>query len=140
VQKAADVLSYKAMTTGTLLQIPYHFEGLDRTALIADEHFVVERIDATAEPASLRTNGRPLILMSLNEPLEVASDKSTVTLSRYQTALIPASAEWCTVSAAGSDTSPFMFVTPPHDREDLAVRLVAAGIPQDSIDRFLEQF
>jgi hypothetical protein len=33
-----------------------------------------------------------------------------------------------------------MFVTPPHDREGLAVRLVAAGIPQDSIDRFMEQF
>jgi hypothetical protein len=78
--------------------------------------------------------------MSLNEPLEVASDASTVTLSRYQTVLIPASAEWCTVGAAGSETSSFMFVTPPHDREGLAVRLVAAGIPQDSIDRFMEQF
>ncbi len=140
VQKAADVLKYEATATGTLLQIPYHFEGLDRTALIADEHFVVERIVATNEPASLRTNGRPLILMSLNEPLEVASDASTVTLSRYQTTLIPAATEWCTVSASGSDTSSFMFVTPPHDREALAVRLVAAGIPQDSVDRFMEQF
>jgi len=140
VQKAADVLNYKATATGVLAQISYRFEGLDRTALIADEHFVVERIAATSEPTSLRTNGRPLILMSLNEPLEVTSDASTVTLSRYQTALIPASSEWCTVSAAGSDASSFMFVTPPRDRESLAVRLVAAGIPQDSIDRFMEQF
>jgi mannose-6-phosphate isomerase len=140
VQKAADVLNYRAMTTGTLLQVPYHFEGLNRTALIADEHFVVERIAATGEPASLRTNGRPLIFMSLSEPLELASNESTVTLSRYQTALIPASAQWCTVRAAESDTSSFMFVTPPHDRQHLPVQLVAAGIPQDSVDRFMEQF
>jgi hypothetical protein len=33
-----------------------------------------------------------------------------------------------------------MFVTPPHDREGLAIQLVAAGIPQDLVDRFLEQF
>lgn len=140
VQKAADVLNYTAAATETLLQIPYHFEGLDRTALIADEHFVVERIVATGEPASLRTQSRPLILMSLNEPLDVASDASTVTLSRYQTALIPASAQWCTVRAAQAGTAPFMFVTPPHDRQRLAVQLVAAGVAQDAIDRFMEQF
>ena len=71
VQKAADVLDYRATTTGTLAQIPYHFEGLERTALIADEHFVVERIVASGEPASIATHGRPLILMSLDAPLEV---------------------------------------------------------------------
>jgi mannose-6-phosphate isomerase len=141
VQKAADVLNYEATAAGTLLQLPYHFEGLDRTALIADDHFVVERIVATGEPASLRTNGRPLILMSLNEPLEVACNGSSVTLSRYQTTLVPAAAEWCTVSAPGSDTSSsFMFVTPPHDRQALAVRVVAAGVAQDRVDRFMEQF
>jgi mannose-6-phosphate isomerase len=140
VNKAADVLNYAATTTGSLGQIPYHFEGLDRTALIADEHFVVERIVADAEPASLSTNERPLILMSLNEPLEVATDASSASLSHYQTVLIPASAQWCTVRAADSDRAPFMFVTPPQDRERLAIQLIAAGIAQDAIDRFMEQF
>src|SRR5580704_15608188 len=140
VEKAADVLHYQATAGGTLLQIPYHFEGLDRTALIADAHFVVERIVATSEPATLATSQRPLIVMSLAEPLEVASNGDGVALTPYQTVLIPAAAQWCTVSAPKSAAAPFMFVTPPRDREQLASRLIAAGIAQDVIDRFLEQF
>jgi mannose-6-phosphate isomerase len=140
VEKAADVLNYEATQTGTLLQIPYHFDGLDRTALIADDHFVVERIVATAEPASLPTAERPLIVMSLHEAVEVCSDTNSVALTPYQTALIPAAARWCTVRAASDGTSPFMFVTPPQDRRRLAMQLLAAGIAQDAIDRFMEQF
>ncbi len=59
-----------ATTAGTLSQIDYHFDGLERTALIADDHFVVERIVAGAEPASIPTQRRPLIVMSLDAPLE----------------------------------------------------------------------
>jgi mannose-6-phosphate isomerase len=140
VQKAADVLNYRATTTGALLQVPYHFDGLDRTALISDVHFVVERIVACGEPASLPTHDRPLIIMSLGEPLEVASDASTVSLSRYQTVLIPAASRNCTVRATNGAVAPFMFVTPPHDRESLPVRLVAAGVAQDVVDRFMGQF
>ena len=73
VRKAADVLNYKAATGGLLGQIPYHFEGLDRTALIADSHFVVERIVARGEPATMATNARPLIVMTLDAPMEVGS-------------------------------------------------------------------
>ncbi|HEX3370703.1 MAG TPA: type I phosphomannose isomerase catalytic subunit [Candidatus Cybelea sp.] len=140
VEKAADVLHYTATASGTLLQIPYHFEGLDRTALIADANFVVERIVATGEPASLATGLRPLIIMSLDEPLEISGNGDGVTLIPYQTVLIPAAAQWCTVRAARGAAAPFMFVTPPLDREQLASRLIAAGIAQDVIDRFLEQF
>jgi mannose-6-phosphate isomerase len=140
VQKAADVLNYKASTGGTLSQIVYDFGGLKRTALIADQHFVVERIVASGEPASMATDGRPLILMSLNEPLEVESDDNTVELSRYQTILVPAGAEWCTVRAVEGDAAPFMFVTPPENQEQLPARMVAAGIDQAQIDRFMEQF
>ena len=83
------------------MQIAYRFEGLERTALIADEHFVVERIVAGASPRPMSTQGRPLILMSLDAPLEVKSDETSVTLARYQTALIPAASPWCTVRAVG---------------------------------------
>jgi mannose-6-phosphate isomerase len=140
VEKAADVLDYKTTATGTLLQVPYHFEGLDRTALIADRHFIVERAAATAQPASLATNGRPLIVMSLANPLEVASNGDPVALTRYQTVLVPAGAQWCTVRATASETAAFMFVTPPRDAELLPSRLIAAGVAQETIDRFLEQF
>lgn len=140
VQKAADVLDYSVTEMGALEQVAYHFEGLDRRALIADDHFVVERITATADPASLPTSRRPLIVMALNEPLEVAANAASVTLSPYQTALVPAAAQWCTVRSADGLGAPFMFVTPPENRESLAAQLIAAGIAQDRVDRFMEQF
>jgi mannose-6-phosphate isomerase len=140
VQKAADVLDYRAATTGTLAQISYEFEGLQRTALIADQHFVVERIVAGSEPATMVSQGRPLILMSLEAPLEVTAGDHAVTLTPYQTVLVPAAANWCTVAATSGEAAPFMFVTPPEDRELLAARLLAAGVAQDSIDAFMAQF
>jgi mannose-6-phosphate isomerase len=140
VRKAADVLNYKAATGGLLGQIPYHFEGLDRTALIADSHFVVERIVARGEPATMATNARPLIVMTLDAPMEVGSPDGTVMLQRYQTALIAAGSQWCTVRAAAGDAAPFMFVTPPESQQLLAARMLAAGIDQDRIDQFVEQF
>ena len=140
VKKAADVLDYKATTAGTLLQIPYRFESLDRTALIADDRFVVEKIVAGREPASIATQGRPLILMSLDSHLDVTSGSSAVALPPYQTVLVPASARWCTVAAAHGALAAFMFVTPPASREQLAARLLAAGVDQGRIDRFMEQF
>jgi mannose-6-phosphate isomerase len=140
VQKAADVLDYHATTAGPLSQISYAFDGLERTALIADEHFVVERIVARSEPASMPTQQRPLIVMSLDAQLEVGAGDAKLTLERYQTALIPAGAQWCTARAAGGDCAPFMFVTPPESREQLPARLLAAGVAQEQIDSFMEQF
>jgi mannose-6-phosphate isomerase len=140
VSKAADVLDYSAGTTGTLEQITYRFGGLERTALIADDHFIVERIVAGAEPSSLATEARPLILMSLAAPLELATDATTVTLTPYQSALVPAAAAWCSVRALAGDRSEFMFVTPPRDRAEMAARLIASGIAQTSVDQFMGQF
>ena len=97
VQKAADVLDYSADTSGPLEQIAYRFGGLDRLALIADRRFTVERISASAESASLATNGRPLIVMSLDTPLQLTCNGVAVMLRPYQTALVAAAAEHCTV-------------------------------------------
>jgi mannose-6-phosphate isomerase len=139
VRKAGDVLHYTGGGETTLLQVEYRFDGLDRTALIADPRFTVERIVATAEPASLATRKRPLILMSLEAPLEVSSGDVTVALGKYQTVLIPAAAEWCTVRATQTE-APFMFVTPPHEHDQLSIRMLAAGVPQAQIDAFVGQF
>ncbi|HEY1976717.1 MAG TPA: type I phosphomannose isomerase catalytic subunit [Candidatus Baltobacteraceae bacterium] len=139
VQKAADVLDYCRGTTGPLMQVPYVFEGIERTALIADPRFVVERASAGPEPASMATNERPLIVMSLDARLEVTCNDVTIALEPYQTVLAPAATQWCTVRSPG-DSSPFMLVTPPAGRELLPVRMLAAGVEQATIDRFMEQF
>lgn len=139
VAKAADVLDYRRGMTGALEQVAYRFEGLDRVALIADPRFIVERVTAVAEPALLATNARPLILMSLERCLEVACDDATVTLQPYATVLVPAAAQRCAVRAADG-AAPFMLVTPPAQADQLAIRLMAAGVEQAKVDRFVAQF
>jgi mannose-6-phosphate isomerase len=139
VQKAADVLDYCKATHGAVEPLRYRYEGLDRTALIADPRFLVERVEAIDEPASLATKQRPLILMALDSPLLVNAHEE-VTLEPYQTALVPAEAEWCIVSAAKGLRAPFMLVTPPESSESVRVQLLAAGVEQDRVEHFMDQF
>ncbi len=139
IDKAADVLDYHRGTHGAVEPLTYRLDTMDRTVLIADRRFTVERIVAHTEPASISTDDRPVIIMALEHPLEVSVSGDSVKLDRYQTALVPAAAEWCTV-AAPVDEAAFMFVTPPRHPEDVAVRLLAAGVDQTRIDRFMAQF
>jgi mannose-6-phosphate isomerase len=140
VQKAADVLDYHQGTRGAAETIAYTYEGLDRTALVASKNFNVERIVATEEIASLGTQGRPAIVMTLEQPMSVQAGDLTLALEKYQTALVPAAAQWFTVAATNGPNAPFMLVAPPESTETLAVRLLAAGIEQERIDRFMAQF
>ncbi len=139
VQKAADVLDYHQGTKGAIQPLKYHFEGLDRTVLIASSRFVVEKITAGTEPSSIRTQNRPQIIMALEHPLNVSAGGTDVKLKAYETAVVPAGAERSTVSAPTGKVD-FMFVTPPHGQEGCRVQLLAAGIDSETIDRFMEQF
>jgi mannose-6-phosphate isomerase len=140
VKKAGDVLDYHQGTRGAAETIAYHYEGLDRTALIGSSRFIVERVVATEEAASLETDGRPAIVMTLEQPMTLRAGDVAFNLERYQTALVPAAAQWYTVSAVSGREAPFMLVAPPESIETMTVRLLAAGIEQDRIDRFMAQF
>jgi len=140
IAKAADVLNYRRGTTGPLARLEYAHEGLERTALIADNNFVVERVAATADHHTLATNRRPLIVMTLDGKLAVRCEDTTIHLQPFHTALIPAHAESCDVWAIDGECTPFMLVTPPEDREQLAIRMMLAGVDRSRVDRFMEQF
>ena len=139
VRKAGDVLNYRAGHNATLAQIDYSFEGLERTALIADPHFIVERIVAVPVAGSIATGGRPLIVMSLEHSLEICCSGSTVELQKYQTAVIPAAAEYCSVRTDETN-APFLLVTPPKSAHQLEARLLEAGIPASRVAEFIRQF
>lgn len=139
VKKAGDVLNYRKGERTAIDQISYTFDNLARTALIADAHFIVERIVAKSESASLPTNARPLILTALQNGLDLACDGGNASLRPYQTAIVPAAARWVRVSGTPAG-SPFIFVTPPQSTQALPVRLLAAGVPQERIDAFRAQF
>jgi len=140
VKKAADVLDYHRGTRGACETIAYTYETLERTALIASTRFTVERIVATDEATSLGTEGRPAIVMALDRALTLRAGEGCVELAPYQTALIPAAAQWYSVASEGLGAAPFMLVAPPTHKEAIAARLLAGGIEQARIDRFLAQF
>ena len=140
VQKAGDVLDYHQGTRGAAETIAYTYEGLDRTALVASKNFTVERVVATDEIASLETQARPAIVMTLDRPMTVQAGDVTLALEKYQTALVPASAQWFMVAATDGRAAPFMLVAPPESTETMVVRLLAAGIEQTRIDSFMAQF
>jgi len=140
VRKAGDVLDYERGTRGPVATLDYVLDDLRRTALIGDRRFVVERIVATAESASLPTANRPLAIAALDRPLAIACDGGSVTLPPSTTALVPAAAKWASVASASEGDAAFLLVTPPKTPQTLPARLLAAGVPQDRVDAFMEQF
>jgi mannose-6-phosphate isomerase len=139
VNKAADVLEYRADVRATLQQLAYCFNGIQRIALIADPRFTVERIVATSAPAAIATNGRPLVLMSLELPMDISCGGTSVMLEKYQTVLIPATAGSCAISSNGTNAD-FLFVSPERASNQLASRLLGAGVSQAKVDEFTKQF
>jgi mannose-6-phosphate isomerase len=140
VQKAADVLDYQQSTIhGSVEELTYACEGFQRTALIADSHFIVERIQATETAATMGTHGRPLIIMALGGGLQLECPGGTARLLPYQTALVPAGAQHVSIRSTETAT-PFMCVTPPASPELMQKRLHDAGVAQPVIEQFLAQF
>ncbi len=140
VQKAGDVLDYHAAPARTAIEpLVYCFEGFQRTALIADSHFLVERVLATEAKGTMQTHSRPLIVMSLDEPLTLTCGERRAELRPYQTALVPARAREVSICAPGAP-GPFMCVMPSPSREMLHQRFHGAGVAQTVCDAFLSQF
>lgn len=138
VHKAEDVLDYGLGMRNAAESIEYRFNGLARTALIADPRFVLERAIVTRDVAGILTHHRPLILTSLARPIQLHCKGGDATLAPYQTALVPAEADFVQLSAEAQ--APLLLVTLPQSDETLPVRLLAAGIAQDRVDRFMAQF
>lgn len=140
IEKAADVLDYRACTDEhSVSELTYAAEGFSRTALIADSHFLLERVTATETPASMSTRNRPLVITALNEGLELECEGGSALLAPYETALVPAGA--ARVSIRSTDGSaPFMCVLPSPTPEALHRRFGDAGVALPLIERFLAQF
>ncbi|HZZ66276.1 MAG TPA: type I phosphomannose isomerase catalytic subunit [Candidatus Baltobacteraceae bacterium] len=140
IEKAADVLNYRHQTSdGPLKELAYAYEGFQRTALIAESHFLVERVTATETPAELQTHNRPLIITALADGLKLTCAYGDVTVEPYQTALIPAGASSAAARAVNRSAQ-FMLILPSPTMESLKKRFAGAGVAQPIIERFLGQF
>lgn len=140
IEKAADVLDYRATSADhSLEELTYAAEGFTRTALIADTHFLVERIVATETAAALSTRNRPLIVTALGAGLELHCEDGSAALAPYETALVPAGAGHVSIGGTGS-SSPFICVLPAPTPEALKKRFADAGVALPMIERYLAQF
>ena len=140
IQKAADVLNYQKLSADrSLEELTYAYEGFQRTALVADSHFLVERVTATETAAAMSVHNRPLIITTLGEGLELSCSDGDATLWPYQTALVPAGAKAVSIQSHGGSAT-FICVMPSPTPESLQKRFADAGVAQRIIERFLEQF
>lgn len=135
VDKAADVLDWKRCAAGAVYQMNYHFEGLSRTALIADPRFVVERIAIQPQLESISTGGRPVILMNLDNTAQLVCNGTACELAPYQTAVIPALAERAAICGNGAVLS-----VQAAGPQALEQRLRSSRVSETDIARFFDQF
>jgi mannose-6-phosphate isomerase len=144
VQKAGDVLDYRATFPGAVMQLPFREQGLERTLLVADPNFLVERVVVTRDEAYVETDGLPLTITVMGAHLRVDSpgldspDASTL-LEPWQSIVTPAAFERIALIPGGTPTSA-LIVHPQPDLRKMRQRAIAAGAGERAADAFFAQF
>jgi mannose-6-phosphate isomerase len=140
VDKAGDVLDFRATFPGAVRQLTYSAEGLDRTLLVADTDFLVERITVTRTEAYVDTDGRPLTITAMGAHVRIdTGENASALLEPWQTVVTPASSPRVALVPGGERTSALLV----HVRPDLArarERALSAGIETALVDGFFRQF
>ena len=140
VQKAGDVLDYRATFPGAVEQLTYVDGGLERTLMIADPRFLVERVTVKRLDAYVETDDRPLTLTAMDSHVRIdISPENGVLLEPWQTAVTPASVARIALVPGGEPTRALLV----HPQPDLAAakrRVLAAGGERRAADAFFEQF
>jgi mannose-6-phosphate isomerase len=139
VEKAADVLDYRATFPGAIRTLSYEADGIAHELLIADPRFAVERLTITRGDAYVETDGRPLTLTAMGAHLRVDTDENAgALLEPWQTAVTPASAARIALVPGGEPTSALL-ARPQPDLPSLRAR-AAAHADESSVNEFFAQF
>lgn len=139
VSKAADVLNYERATRSEVDVLAYTLDGVTRMTLVAGPHLEVERIVVeSGARVPFATNGVPVALMPLTQPIEISADGfDAVEVAPYQTVILPA--EITGVRLHGlAQTGGVLVAAPPSGA--LGDRLLRAGIEPGRVSDFLAQF
>jgi mannose-6-phosphate isomerase len=110
VEKAADVLDFRASQAGALRTLTRMVDGFERTALVADSHFTVERAMIDEREHDLRFRGVPMIVTSLGDT-ELRVKGAGVQLKPFETALLPSALGSVRIKATDGATA-VLTVTP----------------------------
>ena len=136
VAKAADVLDFRATMPGAVTQLAFTDEGIERTIAIGDRRFSVERIHVVRGGAALATDGRPVAVTAMAQPLRLRTGDVTTALRAWETALVPAAI----ASIAFVDDLDALVVRIDPDLQQLRIAAVGAGIHEPVLDAFFAQF
>jgi len=136
VAKAGDVLDFAASQRGAVATITFTDGLMERTLLVGDSRFCLERVRVKASGATLATDGLPLTITALASPLDLGTGPAHVSLAPYATVVVPAAAQALELNAPGE-----MLVVRPQPRLDrVRADALAAGIDAAELDAFFEQF
>ena len=139
VEKAGDVLDYRATFPGATQQLSYEEEGLEHALLIADARFLVERVTVTRAEAYVQTDGRPLTLTAMDAHVRVDTEDAGAMLEPWQSIVTPAAAPRIALIPGGERTSALL-VRPQPDLWAARERALSAGCAAPAVESFFAQF
>jgi mannose-6-phosphate isomerase len=139
VEKAADVLDFRATFPVATRQISFDVESVRRTIAIADARFLVEHITIDRAGAAYPTYNRPLVVMALEAPLELNVDETSTPLRPWQTAVVPAAAVRVAFTPADVAMSALVVHIAP-DLERVRADAEAGGVDSSELDAFFARF
>jgi mannose-6-phosphate isomerase len=136
VAKAGDVLDFRATTRGAVETLSFGDNDVQRTLLVADRRFVLERVSANGVDGRIDTGGLPVTLTALAAPVTVGVGATSLDVAPYATIVVPAAVPSFTVGSA----SEFLLIRPAAALEALRALVLGAGIAAEHADRFFGQF
>ncbi len=139
VEKAADVLDFRATFPTAVQPLMYVADGLERTLIAADARFSLERATVRALDAYLTTDGGPLAITAMAHVRLDAAPGEGILLEPWQTAIVPASVERVALVPGGERTD-VLLAQPLPDAGALRARLARAGAATDALEAFFAQF
>ena len=139
VAKAADVLDYRATFPNAVRQLTFAADGLERTLLIADRRFLVERVTVRGLDAYLATDGLPLTITAMDSHVRVDVGEGSIVMEPWSTIVTPAVVERIALIPAGEPTHALV-VHPEPLLEAFRRRALAGGWSAESASIFFAQF
>ncbi|HEV3156768.1 MAG TPA: type I phosphomannose isomerase catalytic subunit [Candidatus Baltobacteraceae bacterium] len=139
VQKAADVLDYRAGHDEAINPLTFVDGSADRSLLIVDSHFLLERVRLGRETFIPEGDRTPLVLQTLQHACTIIVDGKTFPVPPYTSAIVPAAAS-CGISASDERDVSVLLAKAAPDRERLLERTVQAGIAREDAEEFFARF
>jgi mannose-6-phosphate isomerase len=136
VEKAGDVLDFHAGARAAISVLRFREGDVERSLLVADRNFVLERVEAHGVEGRVTTDGVPLTLTALATPLDVRIGDEITHVRAYATIVVAAAADGLTLCSAGE----MLVVRAAAQSDRLRESARRGGCADSEIDAFFAQF